>query len=98
MIIRLVKLTFHPEYLATFLKEVEQRKESIRNFEGCTYLQILQDNKNPCIVFSHSYWNTEEDLNNYRHSDFFKEFWNSFKVNFAAAPEAWSTNSLHELK
>lgn len=98
MIIRFVKMTFHPEYVEPFLKRVDERKERIRNFEGCTYLQILQDAHNPCVIFSHSYWNSEQDLDNYRYSDFFKEIWSASKQQFAAPPEAWTTNSLHELK
>lgn len=98
MIIRFVKMTFHPEHVEAFLEKVNERKERIRQFEGCTYLQILQDVNNPCIIFSHSYWNSVEDLDNYRYSDFFKEIWTVSKEKFAAPPEAWSTQSLHELK
>lgn len=98
MIVRIVKMTFKKEGVDGFLAKLNERKERIRNFEGCQYLQILQDKNNPTIVFSHSYWDSEAALNNYRQSDFFKETWTFTKARFAAKPAAWSLNSLHELK
>ena len=98
MIIRFVKMTFQEEYVETFLSELDKRKERIRNFEGCSYLQVLQDVTDPRIVFSHSYWEDEAALDNYRHSDFFKETWSFTKSKFAEKPEAWSLENLHDLK
>lgn len=97
MIIRFVKMTFQEKYVDGFLAAVDQRKERIRSFAGCQYLQILQDLHQPNIIFSHSYWETEEDLNNYRHSEFFQEIWQESKPKFAAKAEAWSVKNLHEL-
>jgi quinol monooxygenase YgiN len=44
-IIRLVKLSFKKDFLEQFLGELEKRKERIRNFEGCLFLEIWQDKK-----------------------------------------------------
>jgi heme-degrading monooxygenase HmoA len=98
MIIRIVKMTFRPEEVASFLERFEPRKDGIRHFEGCSYLQVLQDKNNPHIIFSHSYWTDEMALNNYRHSDFFRETWKFTKPKFAAPAEAWTLHNLHELK
>lgn len=97
MIIRFVKMTFQEEYVEGFLEAVNQRKEGIRNFKGCTYLQVLQDVNNPNIIFSHSYWDSEADLNNYRHSDFFGAIWRETKPKFAAKAEAWTVQNVYEL-
>ena len=97
MLIRFVKMTFKEEYLKDFLAELDKRKKRIRDFEGCTYLQVLQDVNDPCIIFSHSFWESEERLNRYRNSDFFKDTWKLTKPGFAAKAEAWSVVSLHEL-
>ena len=43
MIIRIVKMGFIPEQIEAFLKNFEQHKDQIRNFEGCTHLQLLRD-------------------------------------------------------
>lgn len=98
MIIRIVKMTFLPEAVAAFTSFFEGYKNRIRNFPGCQYLQVLQDKKHPEIFFSYSYWDSEEDLNNYRNSELFKEIWPKTKVKFAAKAEAWSTELLHDLK
>lgn len=98
MIIRIVKMTFKAEFVDEFLANFEPRKERIRNFEGCHYLQVLRDKNNPNIIFSHSFWESEEALNKYRHSDFFNETWTFTKARFGAKPEAWSLEELHELK
>jgi len=98
MIVRIVKMTFKSEEVEPFLQELGQRKERIRDFEGCNYLQILQDKSDPQIIFSYSYWDNEEVLNKYRYSDFFKETWAYTKARFSAKPEAWSLNLMHELK
>ena len=97
MLIRFVKMTFREEFVKDFLEELNKRKEQIRNFEGCNYLQVMQDIKDPCIIFSHSFWESEAALNKYRNSDFFKETWKLTKPGFAAKAEAWSVASLHEL-
>ena len=98
MIIRIVKLTFREDFVADFLQKLDQRKQRIRDFEGCQYLQILQDKNQPNIIFSHSYWDSEKALNTYRHSDFFAETWQFTKSGFSAKPEAWTLNNLQELK
>ena len=98
MIIRIVKMTFREDFVDEFLARLDQRKQGIRDFDGCHYLQILQDKNHPNIIFSHSHWNSEEALNRYRHSDFFAETWTFTKSGFIAKPEAWSLDSLSELK
>jgi (4S)-4-hydroxy-5-phosphonooxypentane-2,3-dione isomerase len=97
MIVRIVKMTFIPERTEEFLQFFEDYKNKIRNFPGCHYLLILRDKNHPHIVFSYSHWNREEDLDNYRHSDLFKKVWPKTKELFLAAPEAWTTEILHDL-
>ncbi len=97
MIIRFVKMTFKDEFVEEFLSELDKRKERIRNFKGCSFLQVLQDVNDPRIIFSHSFWESEQALDNYRYSEFFQETWKFTKPKFAEKPQAWSTNSLHLL-
>ncbi len=98
MLVRIVKMTFRPEEVAPFIQAFEAYKDRIRNFPGCTYLQVLQDQQQPEIIFSYSHWQSEKDLNNYRKSSLFSEIWPATKKRFAAKPEAWSTVLLHDLK
>ncbi|MCF6366334.1 MAG: antibiotic biosynthesis monooxygenase [Bacteroidales bacterium] len=90
MITRIVKMKFQEKYIENFKNFTKDIKSIIRNQEGCNYLDILQDVANPEIFFTYSCWNSENDLNNYRNSDFFKNIWPKTKKWFADKPEAWS--------
>jgi heme-degrading monooxygenase HmoA len=97
MITRLVKMTFREEEIDAFKALFEERKSMIRNFEGCTHLQLWQDKHNPAVFFTYSLWDSEEHLNNYRASHFFDDTWALTKQKFAARPEAWTAMPLHQL-
>ena len=94
MIIRIVKMTFRPEEVTNFLQVFNASKQYIRTMEGCTHLELWNDIKAPNIFFTHSHWQTENDLNNYRNSELFKNVWSKTKLLFAEKPEAWSVNNL----
>jgi heme-degrading monooxygenase HmoA len=90
MIIRIVKMTFIPEKVEEFLGVFHASKQLIRNMPGCNHLELLNDIKTSNIFFTYSYWDSENDLNNYRDSELFKEVWSKTKVLFNDKPEAWS--------
>ncbi len=97
MLVRIVKLTFKTENIASFEQIFNTTKEGIRSFEGCNFLELYQDKNNPAVFFTYSYWDNEAALDNYRHSDFFKEVWAKTKILFAGAPAAWSVNKIETL-
>ena len=90
MIIRIVKMSFHPEKVNEFLTLFAENKLHIRHFEGCSHLQLYNDLNCPSIFFTYSYWNNEESLNNYRKSELFNRVWNKTKILFSDKPDAWS--------
>ncbi len=90
MIVRIVKMTFYPEMVSDFLKVFTHSKNAIRNFEGCLHLELLQDAHHKNIFFTHSHWDSEEHLDNYRNSDLFVATWSKTKILFVEKPEAWS--------
>ncbi|TVZ53330.1 putative quinol monooxygenase [Dokdonia sp. Hel_I_53] len=94
MIVRLVKLRFRESEISSFLINFEEIKSTIRSFDGCEYLELLQDTDDVCIFFTHSHWRSIQDLENYRNSAFFKNIWSQTKTKFSGKPEAWSTISL----
>ena len=98
MLIRIVKMSFHEEKIASFLNNFDLMKDHIRNSPGNRLLELYQDKKNPCIFFTYSYWETENDLENYRNSALFDEVWTFTKKLFNAKPEAWSVDKLVSLK
>jgi hypothetical protein len=83
-------MTFEPEKVNTFLDNFNQHKKMIRNFSGCTYLELLRDKKQDNIYHTYSFWKSEEDLENYRNSDLFKSVWANTKILFADEPIAYS--------
>ncbi|SHG35772.1 putative quinol monooxygenase [Flagellimonas flava] len=94
MLIRIVKLTFKPENIPSFERLFETSQPGILAFKGCRLVEGYQDVKNPCVFFTYSHWKEENDLENYRNSDFFKEVWSKTKLLFSEKPEAWSVQQL----
>lgn len=94
MLIRYVKMTFHKEKVSDFLEIFEQSKEHIRAMEGCRHLELMRDINQPEVFMTHSHWLSENDLNNYRESEFFRDTWSKTKVLFADKPLAFSVESV----
>ena len=90
MITRIVKLTFREDEIENFKKIFTEVNPKIRLQPGCTHLVGYQDSKNPAIFFTYSKWNTEQALDNYKHSELFVTTWAKTKALFASKPEAWS--------
>jgi len=90
MIIRIVKMVFQPERVKDFEALFAARKEKIRAVPGCTRLELLRGSSRQNLFFTYSYWENEADLEQYRHSDFFKDTWSETKALFAEKAEAWS--------
>ena len=90
-------MSFHEENIPAFLENFELMKNHIRNSPGNRFLELYQDKNNPSIFFTYSYWETEDDLENYRKSALFDEVWAFTKKLFNDKPEAWSVNKLVSL-
>ena len=97
MFTRIVKMTFREDCVAEFKANFDQNKELIRNFEGCQHLKLLRDKNNPNIFFTYSIWESEDHLENYRHSELFAGVWAKTKVLFDDKPEAWSVDAIEVL-
>lgn len=90
----MVKMTFREEAIDAFKVFFEERKQRIRNFDGCTHLELWQDSNHANIFFTYSHWLDEAALNHYRNSSFFRDTWQQTKQLFSARAEAWSVNQL----
>jgi heme-degrading monooxygenase HmoA len=91
-------MSFHEEKISKFLENFEFIKEKIRNVPGNRLLELYQDKNDQTIFFTYSYWETEEDLKNYRNSELFFEIWTDTKKLFNNKPEAWSVDKLVSLQ
>ncbi|AFL82313.1 hypothetical protein Aeqsu_2872 [Aequorivita sublithincola DSM 14238] len=97
MFTRIVKMEFEKKNIPTFLANFEFVKEKIRNFPGCNFLELYRDKNDETIFFTYSRWNDEEDLENYRTSELFRNVWSETKPMFKSKAEAWSVDTLHSL-
>ena len=97
MFVRIVKLSFHEGNIPAFLENFELVKNQIRNFPGNRLLELYQDKTNPSIFFTYSYWESEDDLEDYRKSALFKDVWDFTKKLFNDKPEAWSVDKIASL-
>lgn len=94
MLVRIVRMTFHPESVADFLENFHENKKFIRNFSGCHYLELWQDENERNIFLTHSHWESEEHLNQYRDSELFKSVWKFTKARFSEKPQAFSSKKI----
>jgi hypothetical protein len=90
----MVKMTFREDAVEAFKSFFEERKNQIRNFEGCNHLELWQDHNHRNIFFTYSHWHDETALSHYRNSAFFRDTWQQTKQMFSAKAEAWSVNQL----
>ena len=92
MFVRIVKMSFLPGKVDAFLTIFNEKKAFIRNNDGCTLLELYRDKTTPNVFFKYSYWETEQNLENYRNSVLFKEVWANTKVLFNDKSQAWSVD------
>ena len=97
MLVRIVKMTFSADKTDEFQVRFHNVKDKIIEFEGCELLELYRDKSDSNVFFTYSYWQSEEDLNRYRNSDFFKEVWSNTKKMFTKKPEALSVDKIVSL-
>jgi len=90
VLIRIVRMTFRPEAVDTFLGHFDRAAPQIRGFDGCEHLALWQDAETPTGFTTHSHWTSAEALDDYRHSNLFRSTWAEVKPLFAARPAAHS--------
>lgn len=97
MFVRIVKMSFHEDKVEAFLDNFHEVKHHIRNFPGNRFLELYRDKQNPSVFFTYSYWDSEQDLENYRKSDLFVDVWAYTKQFFNDRPQAWSVDKVVSL-
>ncbi|MEL7422247.1 MAG: antibiotic biosynthesis monooxygenase family protein [Bacteroidota bacterium] len=94
---RIVKMTFRPEEVDSFLEVFAAASTQIRAFPGCLHLELWRGQRQPNVLFTFSRWENEDALENYRHSELFRSTWAKTKPLFAEKAAAWSVDTLAEL-
>ena len=80
-----------------FLQIFNLHKEAIRNFPGCTHLQLLKDLDDATCYTTLSHWDAAASLENYRKSQLFADVWGRVKPLFAERSQAFSLEKFIEL-
>ncbi|RAW01021.1 putative quinol monooxygenase [Pseudochryseolinea flava] len=97
MLIRIVRMQFTEAGTDEFLEIFRANMLAIRNFEGCTHLELLKDPEEPHVFTTLSYWNGPQFLEKYRQSELFANVWGSVKPLFAARTQAFSLETFIEV-
>lgn len=95
-ITRIVKLTFREEETENFLRFFDTINTQVSRFEGCNGMRLLRDIRQPNVVFTYSYWDSEAALNRYRDSELFGKVWSAIKPLFGEKAAAWSVSTYFE--
>lgn len=95
-ITRIVKLTFDEQHIGSFLSYFDTINTQVSRFPGCRGMRLLRDIHHPNVVFTYSYWDSEDALNNYRDSELFGKVWQGIKPWFGGKPEAWTVQTYFE--
>ena len=91
-------MSFQEDKLEAFFSVFNESKKYIAASKGCLHLELLQLSNKPNVIFTYSFWSSEDALNNYRHSDLFEKTWAKTKVLFNEKPQAWTVESLEMAK
>ncbi len=97
MLTRIVRMHFTEAGVTEFLEIFESNKVAIRNFSGCTHLQLLKDADDQLCYTTLSYWNNQESLDLYRQSELFGKVWGRVKTLFSERSQAFSLVKYIEL-
>jgi quinol monooxygenase YgiN len=97
MVIRIVRMHFTSAGVEEFLAIFNENKLAIRNFPGCTHLQLLKDLDDENTFTTLSHWDKQSDLDNYRKSQLFGSVWGRVKTLFAERTQAFSLEKYIEL-
>ncbi|MEY4930163.1 MAG: hypothetical protein RI909_887 [Bacteroidota bacterium] len=97
MIIRIVRMHFTEAGVDEFLEIFQSNKEAIRNFPGCTHLQLLKDHDDPTCYTTLSHWDDTTCLDRYRKSELFGRVWGRVKTLFSERSQAFSLDKFIEL-
>jgi quinol monooxygenase YgiN len=90
MIIRIVRMHFTEAGVDEFLEIFDENMKAIRNFPGCTHLELLKDLDDPLCFTTLSHWESENQLEQYRKSELFSKVWGRVKTLFSERTQAYS--------
>jgi heme-degrading monooxygenase HmoA len=98
MLIRIVRMTFRAEEVPTFLELFWQKYPLISTYPGVKALTLQKDARELNVYYTHSVWEDETYLEDYRHSALFADIWGKTKPLFAEKAKAYSLIEVQQEK
>lgn len=89
-------MTFREDAISQFLNLFEEVRWRIRAQPGCHSVTLLQDVRDPRIMFTYSIWDDESALSDYRQTPLFVETWKRTKSLFSEKAQAWSAELINQ--
>lgn len=83
-------MEFEEDRTDDFHQLFEEVKPRILKFPGCTEVQVCTDPDHSNVRYTLSHWDSNDSLNSYRNSAFFKTTWRKTKELFSGKPRAYS--------
>ena len=96
--IRIVRMHFTKEGVEEFLQVFNENKSAIRNFPGCSHLELLKDATDELCYTTLSHWDKESSLENYRQSELFAKVWGRVKKLHSQKTTAFSLETYPLIK
>lgn len=94
--IRIVRMHFTEAGVDEFLEIFNANKEAIRNFPGCSHLELLKDSHDSLCYTTLSHWDHPDSLEQYRQSELFGKVWGRVKTLFSERTQAYSLEKFIE--
>lgn len=83
-------MEFDPSKTVDFEEIFQSSKPKIEKVTGCHEVELYRDSQKENVYYTHSLWEDEVALNNYRNSEFFADTWSRTKKLFSGKPMAFS--------
>lgn len=90
MLIRIVRMEFHPDKIEAFMELFQRIQPKISSFPGCKDLELHRDSEYRYVLYTRSVWADSKALETYRKSSFFREVWPQAKQCFSGRAQAFS--------
>ena len=96
MILRIVKMNVKSGHVDDFIAVFQNVKDKILLQDGCVSLRLFSDANTPNVIFTVSKWTSQEALEAYRSTSFFKNTWMKVKLYFDGPTQVWSLIEINE--
>ena len=96
MIIRVVKIPIKDASINSFIKRIPIISNEVRRVSGCIHNDIFRDKMKENIFYSYTIWNSDEDIEKYLGSQYYKDIWGDLWDYFEGTPKSWKIDNIFD--